>query len=165
MNTGWDKFQEMIKDQMRQVYSETVIEHAMDPKNVGDMENPDVYVNVLGSCGDSMELWLKIKDDVIIDASFLTDGCSATIACGSMMTELTKNKTLGEALAISARVLIQKLGGLPPDHTHCAGLASLTLKRAIMEYMKISREPWKKAYQQTKVRQNPVIVDESEAQY
>ena len=146
MTTSWDKFQEMIKEQMRQVYSETFIEHAMDPKNIGDMENADSYVSVLGPCSDRMELWLKIKDNRIEQASFLTDGCSATIACGSLVTELAKGKTLGEALAISAEVIVKNLGRLPEDHIHCAGLASLTLKKAIIEYMNLQKEPWKKAY-------------------
>ena len=135
MTSGWDKFQELIKEQMRKVYSETFIEHSMDPKNIGDMEDADSYVSVLGSCSDRMSLWLKIKDNRIIQASFLTDGCSATIACGSLITELARGKTLGEALAITPKVIIKQLGGLPPEHVHCAGLASLSLKKAILEYI------------------------------
>ena len=110
MTSGWDKFQELIKEQMRKVYSETFIEHSMDPKNIGDMEDADSYVSVLGSCSDRMSLWLKIKDNRIIQASFLTDGCSATIACGSLITELARGKTLGEALAITPKVIIKQLG-------------------------------------------------------
>lgn len=162
MTTGWDKFQELVKEQMRKVYAESFIEHSMDPKNVGDMENADSYVSVLGSCGDTMELWLKVTDNRITQATFLTDGCSATIACGSMLTELAMNKTLGEALAISAKVLIDNLGGLPEDHVHCAGLASLTLKRAVLEYMNLKKEPWKKAYRELEMRRNPIEVNENE---
>ena len=153
MTTEWDKLQEMIKEQMRQVYSETFIEHAMDPKNMGDMENADSHVSVLGPCSDRMTLWLKIKDNRITQATFLTNGCSATIACGSMATELAKGKTLGEALAISAEVIITKLGGLPEDHIHCAGLASLTLEKAIIEYTNLQKEPWKKAYRKDAQRE------------
>ena len=161
MTSGWDNFQELVKEQMRKVYAGPFIEHSMDPKNVGDMEDADSYVSVLGSCGDRMELYLKVQDDRITDATFYTDGCSATIACGSMLTELAKNKTLGEALAISAKVLIENLGGLPEDHVHCAGLASLTLKRAVMEYMNLRKEPWKKAYRSRDIRNNPIRVDET----
>ena len=164
MTTGWDKFQELVKEQMRQVYSEVFVEHAMDPRNVGDMENADCYVAVLGSCGDNMELWLKVNNDIITDATFMTDGCSATIACGSLLTELAKNKNLGEALAISAKVLIKELGGLPEDHTHCAGLASLTLKRAVIEYMNLKKEPWKKPYKEHEIRNHPFKVNELEAE-
>ena len=161
MTSGWDNFQELVKEQMRKVYAEPFIEHSLDPKNVGDMEDADSYVSVLGSCGDRMELYLKVHDDRITDATFYTDGCSATIACGSMLTELAKNKTLGEALAISAKVLIEKLGGLPEDHVHCAGLASLTLKKAVMEYMNLRKEPWKKVYRDRDMRNNPIMVDET----
>ena len=72
-----------------------------------------------------------------------------------------KDKTLGTSLAISAKVLIENLGGLPEDHVHCAGLASLTLKRAVMEYMNLKKEPWKKAYHENNMRQNPIRVDET----
>ncbi len=163
MTTGWDKFQELMKDQMRQIYSEIFIEHSMDPKNVGYLDQADIYVSVLGSCGDNMELWLKVNNDRISEATFMTDGCSATIACGSMLTELAKNKTLGEALSISAKVLIREIGGLPEDHTHCAGLASLTLKRAVLEYMNLKKEPWKKIYKEHEIRNNPFRVNEVEA--
>ena len=140
MTTGWDKFQEMIKEQMRQVYSETFIEHAMDPKNMGDMESADTHVSVVGPCSDRMAIWLKIKDNRITQATFSTNGCSATIACGSMVTELASGKTLGEALAISADVIAKSLGGLPDDHVHCAGLASLSLKKAIIEYINLQSQ-------------------------
>jgi nitrogen fixation NifU-like protein len=76
----------------------------------------------------------------------LTAGCGATIACGSIAAELTRDKTLGEALAISAEVITRSLGGLPENHIHRAGLASLTLKKTIIEYMNLQKEPWKRAY-------------------
>jgi len=136
----------------------------MDPRNIGGMEKPDCHVEVLGTCGDNMELWLKVNNDTITDATFTTNGCSATIACGSMMTEMAKNKTLGEALTISAKRLIEELGGLPEDHTHCAGLASLTLKRAVIEYTNLKKEPWKKPYKENEIRNNPFRVNELEAE-
>jgi len=127
-------------------FPEMVIEHATNPRNVGSMDNPDAYASVLGPCGDNMEMWLKVRNDYIEKATFWTDGCGATIACGSITTELAKGKTLGEGLAISAEVVTSNLGGLPENHIHCAGLASLTLKKVIIEYMNLQREPWKKAY-------------------
>jgi len=162
MTIGWEKYQELVKEKMREVYAEPFIKHSMEPQNVGDMENADSYVSVMGSCGDNMELWLKVRDNVITDATFLTDGCSATIACGSMLTAKVKNKTLGEAQTISAKVLIEELGGLPEDHIHCAGLAALTLKKAVMEYLYLQKEPWKKPYQERDMRQYPIHVDETE---
>jgi nitrogen fixation NifU-like protein len=80
------------------------------------------------------------------DATFWTDGCGATIVRGSIATELAKGKTLGEALAISAEVIVRNLGGLPEDHNHCARLASLTLKKALIEYVNLQRELWKRGY-------------------
>jgi nitrogen fixation NifU-like protein len=161
LTTGWDKYQQLVREQMLKTYAEPFVEHSLEPKNIGDMENADTYVAVLGSCGDSMELWLKVKENRITDAKFLTDGCGATIACGSMLTELTKNKSLGEALAINAKTLIEALGGLPEGHTHCAGLASLTLKKAVLQYMNVQKEPWKKVYKESDMRYNPIKVDET----
>ncbi|NWF77945.1 MAG: iron-sulfur cluster assembly scaffold protein [Chloroflexi bacterium] len=128
------------------VFSAAVIDHASNPRNARSMDDADAYASVLGPCGDNMEMWLKARDGRVKDVTFWTDGCGATIACGSMATELAKGKTLGEALAISAEVIAMKLGGLPDDHAHCAGLASLTLKKAIIEYMNLQKEPWKRAY-------------------
>ncbi len=161
MSTAWEKYQELVKEQMRKSYAEPFIVHSMEPKNIGDMEKADAYVAVLGSCGDSMELWLKVADGKITNATFLTDGCGATIACGSMMTELIKNKTLGEAMTVNAKTLIEALGGLPEDHVHCAGLASLTLKKAVLQYMTVEKEPWKKVYKESDMRHNPIVVDET----
>jgi len=113
------------------------------------MDDADAYASVLGPCGDNMEMWLKARDGRVKEVTFWTDGCGATIACGSMATELAKGKTLGEALAISAEVIARSLGGLPEDHIHCAGLASLTLKKVIIEYMNLEKEPWKKLYRRS----------------
>jgi len=128
------------------VFSAAVIDHATNPRNAGSMDDADAYASVLGPCGDNMEMWLKARDGRVKDVTFWTDGCGATIACGSMATELAKGKKLGEALAVSAEVIATSLGGLPDDHAHCAGLASLTLKKAIIEYMNVRKEPWKRAY-------------------
>lgn len=127
-------------------FTEIFLDHAANPRNAGDIHDAEAYASVFGSCGDNMEMWLKIEDGNINDISFWTDGCEATIACGSMATVLAKGKTLGEALAINAETIATNLGGLPEDHAHCAGLASLTLKKAIIEYINLDREPWKRAY-------------------
>lgn len=141
MVTKWEDFQEKIKARMREVYSETFVEHVMHPKNMGEIENADSHVSVLGTCGDRITLWLKIEDYRIVKTSFLTDGCSATISCGSMVTELARGKTLDEALDISPEAIIGSFGGFPEDHAHCAKLASLTLEKAIIEYMNLHKKP------------------------
>jgi nitrogen fixation NifU-like protein len=134
------------QEESSNTFSEIFVDHATNPMNVGSIPDADAYASVLGPCGDNMEVWFKVKDDRIKQITFWTDGCGATIACGSIATELARDKTLGEALAINAEVIARSLGGLPGNHIHCAGLASLTLKKTIIEYINLQKEPWKRAY-------------------
>jgi nitrogen fixation NifU-like protein len=117
-------------------YSEKVKEHFRNPRNVGEIENPD-GVGKVGNpvCGDIMELYIKVKEGVIIDAKFKTFGCGAAIATSSMVTELVKNKTIEDALKISNRAVAEALGGLPPIKMHCSVLAEEALKNAIDDYL------------------------------
>ncbi|MGD0276702.1 MAG: Fe-S cluster assembly scaffold protein NifU [Syntrophales bacterium] len=117
------------------VYSEKVMDHFRNPRNVGEIENPD-GVGRVGNpvCGDIMELYIKVKDDVIVDAKFKTFGCGAAIATSSMVTELIKNKTIEEASSISNRAVAEALGGLPPIKMHCSVLAEEALTKAIEDY-------------------------------
>ena len=146
MTSSWEKFEELIKAEMRKVYSEAVVEHSMNPRNVGDLEDADGFGKVTGPCGDTMEIWLKVKNGAIRDASFLTDGCGTTIASGSMVTEMVKGKSVSEVQSISQQNVLNALGGLPEASQHCALLAVDTLKEAIRDYLAMSREPWKKVY-------------------
>ena len=146
MTSSWEKFEELIKQEMRKVYSETVIDHSMDPRNVGDLDDADGFAKVTGPCGDTMEIWLKIKNGTIADASFLTDGCGTSIASGSMVTEMAKEKSISEAQRISQQDVLSALGGLPEESEHCALLAANTLKEAIRDYLAMKKEPWKRAY-------------------
>ncbi len=118
-------------------YTEKVIDHFQHPRNVGEIENPDGIGHVGNPvCGDVMELYIKIKDNIIIDVKFKTFGCGAAIASGSMLTELIKGKSIDEALAISNKIVVEALGGLPPKKTHCSVLAEDALKFAIDDYFK-----------------------------
>ena len=149
MISSWDKFEELeelVKAEMRKVYSETVIDHSMNPRNVGNLEDADGFASVTGPCGDTMEIWLKVKNGTISDARFMTDGCGTTIASGSIVTELARNKSIGEAQRIGPRDVLDALGGLPEESHHCALLVANTLKAALRDYMVMQREPWKKAY-------------------
>lgn len=146
MTSSWEKFEELIKEKMREVYSETVIEHSMNPRNVGDLEDYDGFANITGPCGDTMEIWLKVKNGTISSASFMTDGCGTTIASGSMITEMAKDKSVTDAKRISQQDVLSALGGLPEESQHCALLASNTLKEAIKDYLAMNKEPWKRAY-------------------
>ena len=146
MTSEFDELQELINAEMRKVYSETVIDHAMNPRNVGDMKNADGFGKVTGPCGDTMEIWLKVKNNSISEATFMTDGCGTTIAAGSMVTEIAKGKNVSEVWKISHQDVLNALGGLPEESEHCALLAANTLKEAIRDYLAMKKEPWKRAY-------------------
>jgi nitrogen fixation NifU-like protein len=121
-------------------YSEKVIEHFRNPRNVGEIENPDGVGHVGNPvCGDIMELYIKVKDGIIVDAKFKTFGCGAAIATSSMVTEMVKGKTLEEALKISNKAVAEALDGLPPVKMHCSVLAEDALKSAIEDYLKNSK--------------------------
>jgi len=122
------------------VYSEQVMEHFRNPRNVGEIENAD-GVGKVGNpvCGDIMELSIKVKDGRIDDAKFRTFGCGAAIATSSMVTELVKGKTIEEALEVSNKAVVEALGGLPPVKMHCSVLAEQALRSAIEDYRKKQR--------------------------
>lgn len=136
---------EMLED-ARKIYSKKVIDHWLNPRNVGRIEEPQGVGRATGICGDTMEMTLRISNDRIFDINFLTEGCGTTAAVGSMTTELAKGKTVQEALEISPEDIIAAVEGLPPEHRHCADLASITLKEALKDYLANKREPWKKCY-------------------
>ena len=118
-------------------YSEKVMDHFRNPRNVGDMPDADGIGHVGNPvCGDIMELYIKVRDNVIVDAKFKTFGCGAAIATSSMVTELVKGKTVDGALKISNRAVAEALGGLPPIKMHCSLLAEQALKSAIDDYFK-----------------------------
>lgn len=123
------------------MYSEKVMDHFRNPRNMGEMENPD-GVGKVGNpvCGDMMELYIKVENDVITDVKFMTFGCGAAIATSSMVTELVKGKTLDEALKISNATVAEALDGLPPVKMHCSVLAEDALKGAIEDYRKRKAE-------------------------
>jgi len=146
MATAWDKYQELVQEEMSKLYSQMVIEHAMNPRNVGNTEAADGYASVTGPCGDTMDIWLKVKDDTIVKATFMTDGCGTTIAAGSMITELAKGKSISQALRTSQEDVLSALDGLPEESEHCALLAANTLKAAAKDYLAFKNEPWKRAY-------------------
>jgi len=118
------------------LYSEKVMEHFKNPRNVGEMENPD-GVGRVGNpiCGDVMELYIKVNDGIIVDAKFKTFGCGAAIATSSIVTEIVKGKSVEEALKISNKAVAEALDGLPPVKMHCSVLAEDALKSAIEDYL------------------------------
>jgi nitrogen fixation NifU-like protein len=122
-------------------YSEKVMDHFKNPRNVGEMENPDGVGHVGNPvCGDIMELYIKVKDDTIVDAKFKTFGCGAAIATSSMVTEMVKGKRLEEALKISNKAVAEALDGLPAVKMHCSVLAEEALRSAIDDYLKRQKQ-------------------------
>ena len=122
------------------LYSEKVMDHFKNPRNVGEIENPDGIGHVGNPvCGDIMELYIKVNGNTIIDAKFKTFGCGAAIATSSMITEMIKGKSVEEALKISNRTVAEALDGLPPVKMHCSVLAEEALRSAIEDYLAKSR--------------------------
>jgi nitrogen fixation NifU-like protein len=118
------------------LYSDKVMEHFKNPRNVGEMKNPDGIGHVGNPvCGDIMELYIKVNNSIIVDAKFKTFGCGAAIATSSMVTEMVKGKSIGDALEISNRGVAEALDGLPPIKMHCSVLAEEALKSAIEDYL------------------------------
>jgi len=146
MTSDFDELETMIMADARKVYSEAVIDHATNPRNVGNLADADGFGHVKGPCGDTIEMWLKVRDDIIANATFWTDGCGPSIACGSMVTEIARGKKIAEARNISQADVMEALDGLPEDHRHCALLAANTLKEAVNDYVTLKKEPWKKGY-------------------
>lgn len=122
------------------------LEHMLTPRHLGMLSEPDGQGRIIGPCGDTMEIFLKIDDGVVSKSFFLSDGCEYTIACGDAICELAEMKTVKEAFQINAEKLFDYLEGLPKDHVHCASLAANTMRTALLEYMEKQGEPWKKAY-------------------
>jgi nitrogen fixation NifU-like protein len=118
-------------------YSKKVMEHFMNPKNVGVIENPDGYGKVGNPvCGDLMEMYIKVKNEIITDIKFKTFGCGSAIATSSMVTEIAKGKHIDEAMKITRNNVADELDGLPPQKMHCSNLAADALHAAIEDYKK-----------------------------
>jgi len=128
-------------------YSDSVIDNYLNPKNLGRMEHYDGYGHIKSTCGDSMWMWLRIRDRRITDIRFISDICVGAVSAGSALTEMVKGKDIREALAIGRDDILRELGGLPDAFVHCAELAEDTLKAALRDYLRFAREPWKRAYE------------------
>jgi len=122
-------------------YSEKVMDHFRNPRNVGEIENPDGIGHVGNPmCGDVMELYIKVENDTIVDAKFKTFGCGAAIATSSMATELVIGKSIREARQITNKVVAKALDGLPAIKMHCSNLAEEALTAALEDYKKRTSE-------------------------
>ena len=115
--------------------SPVLVEHARNPRNMEIPENYNGFGLNDGYCGDMMCMWVLVEEGMLKCATFNTDGCGPSIACGSMATEMARGKTLEEAGELTPDKIIHALGGLPEDHVHCASLAAATLQLAIADYL------------------------------
>lgn len=135
MSSEFDKMVEELTQEVWAGFSPVVVDHAQNPRNVGSIQDADAFGSVTGPCGDNIEIWLKVQDGIIKEATFWTDGCGTTIATGSMITEMAKGKTIDEAMKITQQDVLDALGGLPEESVHCALLAANTLKDTLKNYM------------------------------
>ena len=131
----YDQIQAMLDREMEKTYSKKTIAYFKNPVHIGRMENPNGVAAVKGGCGDTMEIFLQIKGEIIREIRFMSDGCGVTLACGSAVTQLVEGKSIHEALKISPHDLMDDLGGLPRDGIHCAILSVGTLHKAIANYL------------------------------
>ncbi len=138
--------QDLLVAEVREHYSEKVVDHWLHPRNPRVMQAPDGCASQEGVCGDDMEIFLRIAGDRIVEASFMTDGCLTSIVSGSMAVELASGRSVSEARAVSAQDILDGLDGLPEESEHCAELASETLRAAVDDYLQSRAEQWKKPY-------------------
>ena len=140
-----DTLEEIVR-RLSEIYSDTTIRHILRPHNNKEIRDADGF-GVCGSgCGESMKIWLKIRNNTIWDTGFWTDGCAATIACGSMAAELAQDKSVAQAMKVTAHDIAQALESLPEGNVHCAQLAADTLSAALRDSLVMQQQPWKKLY-------------------
>ncbi|MFP3975444.1 MAG: iron-sulfur cluster assembly scaffold protein [Dehalococcoidia bacterium] len=129
---NFDELRQKVVNGLRQTYSNEALKIYFNrSENMRTLQNPDGFARVTGPCGDTMEVYLKLRDGNVAEASFQTDGCIPSMMAGGMATRLASGKSLEEARTIEQETVLEALGGLPEDHVHCALLASDTLKEAI----------------------------------
>jgi nitrogen fixation NifU-like protein len=122
-------------------FSERTIDYGMNPSHFGDMEQPDGHARITGPCGDTVDMYLRIRDGKIEAAKFITDGCMFSIAACDAAARLASGQTLDRRLCLDQRAVIDHLNGLPEDHAHCALLAVTTLQKAVSDYVSKGEEP------------------------
>jgi len=141
---GWEllvaELQREVEETDAALYSARVLEQVHNLQHVGRMVAPDAHAILTGPCGDTMEIYLRLNGNLIGEATFMTDGCGSSAACGNMLTTMIQGLTLDEANRISSHDLFLALDGLPEDSAHCATLAVNTLRKAIAEQEQDSRD-------------------------
>ena len=129
------ELQEEIFEKTKETYGEEVFARWQNPKFMGKMTDPSCVGRVTGTCGDTMEIYLRMEKDHVREASFFTEGCGASVACGSMVAELVRGRDLDDATQIGGDTVLEALGALPEEERHCAYLAAEALQAAIHQWM------------------------------
>ena len=142
MADEFDDFTKALQDQIyaetREAYGRTAFERWLKPKYVGAIPNPEGYGRVTGTCGETIEIFLRFEKEEVKDATFQTDGCGASAVCGSFAAELARGRSPEEITEITGEMILDLLGGLPAENRHCAFLAAETLQEALDDYMRKS---------------------------
>jgi len=124
---------ETVNEKAREIYSETMIEYGTNPRNCGTIDNPDGYAKITGVCGDTVEMFLKMKGEKIVESKFLTDGCMFSNAACSVAAEMAQGKTVPDCIVITQDAILKRLEKMPVDHEHCALLAAMTVQKALLQ--------------------------------
>jgi nitrogen fixation NifU-like protein len=132
----FDNLKEKAIEQLRSVYSDKTIDMFLTTADNRRMDAPDGFARITGPCGDTMEIYLKMDNGVIVDASFQTDGCNPSKACGGMVAQMAKGKSIVKIKKLTAQDILDALGGLPEESEHCATLAADTLKQALEDMVR-----------------------------
>jgi nitrogen fixation NifU-like protein len=128
--------QDQIYEETREAYGQVAFERWLKPQYVGVMPDPEGYARVTGTCGDTMEIFLRFEKDRVKEATFQTDGCGSSMVCGSFAAELAHGRSPDEIVEITGEMILDILGGLPKEDRHCAFLAAETLQEALDDYMR-----------------------------
>jgi nitrogen fixation NifU-like protein len=139
LDTLVENISRILEQEDERLYSKAVIEEFKNPSNVGRMPDADGSGLADGLCLDTVEFYVKIRSNRIEECTFYTDGCGVTIACGSRLARLVKGMSLEDARNVSQEDLISLLGGLPPEHEHCAALSVIALRNALRDYERNAR--------------------------
>ncbi len=125
----------MVREKAMEIYSETLVEHGVNPRNYGSIQDPDGYAKITGDCGDTVEIFLRIQNGKIEKATFNTDGCIFSIAACSVAAEMAEGKTLPGCIGINQSAILRRLEKMPADHEHCALLVAMTFQKALKKYI------------------------------
>jgi nitrogen fixation NifU-like protein len=131
--------QDQIYEETREAYGQVAFERWLKPLYVGVLPNPEGHGRVKGTCGDTMEIFLRFENDKVKEAAFQTDGCGSSTVCGSFAAELAHGRSPDEVAEITGEMILDVLGGLPEEDRHCAFLAAETLQEALDDYMRKQR--------------------------